>query len=258
MSQVFTPPLNEHNNRRVRWIDALRGVSMFFVVYYHIQAISIGMHVSQTILGTILLSFRMPMFFFVSGFIAYKGWEIWTGNFYLERLKNKARIQLIPTFVFFSLSVMFAGGTNPLSAYITNGLGGFWFTLVLFEFFLVYFTISHISRSLKGKYFDITIIILSAGAVACLALHRHENMLWTMFSLTPFLKYLQFFFLGVICRKYKEKMYALLSRDWFITANIIVFTISIYLICTSADIKVEYGIFGNFINDELVRYAGFL
>ncbi len=151
------------------------------------------------------------MFLFVSGFIAYKGWKFWTKGFYLERPKNKARVQLIPTFVFFTLSVLFAGGTNPLVAYQTNGLGGLGFTLVLFEFFLVYFTISFICKFLKGKFFDAIVIVLSVGAVTYFVLYKNENTLWTMLSLTPFLKYLQFFFLGVLCRKYKEKLFDLLS-----------------------------------------------
>ncbi len=69
-------------------------------------------------------------------------------------------------FVFFSLSVLFAGGTNPFAAHLTNGLGGFWFTLVLFEFSLVYFTRSFICKSLKGKFFDAVVTILSVGTVA--------------------------------------------------------------------------------------------
>lgn len=241
---------------RIKWIDALRGFSMFFVVYYHIQVFALGLTLDESILGNILVSFRMPTFFFISGFIAYKGWEKWNAKFYISRLKNKARVQLIPTIVFFSLHVIIFGSGNPITSYISNGLGGFWFTLVLFEFFLVYFTISLIDRYFKGKFLNVISILIGIGGVITIILYHSNSNLWNMLCITPFLRYIQFFIVGVLCRKYQTKLFRLMEKDWFITVNLILFILSALLICTTDNIKIEYGVFGNFINDILIRYTG--
>lgn len=228
---------------------------MFFVVYYHIQVFALGLTLKESILGNILVSFRMPAFFFISGFIAYKGWEKWNGSFYFNRLKNKARVQLIPTFIFFSLHVMIGGG-DPVVAFISNGLGGFWFTLVLFEFFVVYFTIAYFDRFFKGKILNIIALVIGIFGVSLVAVYHNNSSIWTMLSISPFLKYVQFFILGILCKKYHKEFFSFIDKDLVITLNIILFIICAYLICTSGDIKIEYGIAGNFINDILIRYTG--
>lgn len=252
------PILKENSNvtKRIKWIDALRGFSMFFVVYYHIQVFALGLTLDESILGNILVSFIMPTFFFISGFIAYQCWNKWTNSFYVKRLTNKARVQLIPTFVFFSLHVLIGGGNNPVAVYVSNGLGGFWFTFVLFEFFLVYFSLSWITRHFNGKGFNLTALLLGIGGVVLIIILHSESSWWKMLCITPFLRYMQFFLIGVICRKYQSKLFEYLDKDWFITANMLLFIASAFLICMSNNVKVEYGILGSFVNDILIRYTG--
>ena len=91
------------SKQRIKYIDALRGFTMFLVVLQHIESIGFGIHPYESVLGNILVSFRMPMFFFISGYIAYKVSFDWNMDAYCSNLRKKAIVQLIPTVFFFSL-----------------------------------------------------------------------------------------------------------------------------------------------------------
>ena len=76
------------SKQRIKYIDALRGFTMFLVVLQHIESIGFGIHPYESVLGNILVSFRMPMFFFISGYIAYKVSFDWNILFEFEKESN--------------------------------------------------------------------------------------------------------------------------------------------------------------------------
>ena len=53
---------------RLDFIDGLRGVTMILVVYWHVLVMSLNV---TTYTAMTLQLFRMPLFFFISGFFAY-------------------------------------------------------------------------------------------------------------------------------------------------------------------------------------------
>lgn len=57
---------------RIRYIDALRGFTMLLVVFGHVMMFTFGIGGYNSVIGSFFLTFRMPMFFFISGYIAYK------------------------------------------------------------------------------------------------------------------------------------------------------------------------------------------
>ena len=61
-------------NKRIEYIDALRGLTMILVVIAHINSYTFKAEnvFEYTSLTGFLSLFRMPLFFFVSGYIAYK------------------------------------------------------------------------------------------------------------------------------------------------------------------------------------------
>ena len=64
--------------KRIEWIDAMRGFTMLLVVYAHVQFFGLGLESDETF-NQVLILFRMPLFFFISGFILYKVAAIWDG-----------------------------------------------------------------------------------------------------------------------------------------------------------------------------------
>jgi fucose 4-O-acetylase-like acetyltransferase len=54
---------------RIQYIDALRGFTMLLVVFAHVETFSFQYMENATFLGEFFKLFRMPLFFFISGFI---------------------------------------------------------------------------------------------------------------------------------------------------------------------------------------------
>ena len=115
---------------RIGYIDALRGFTMLLVVCWHIVYFS-----KVRIFGVLefFSLFRMPLFFFISGFILYKKDYVWNVSNSFKFLSKKFLVQIIPTVIFLSL-YMFIFSLNTF----TDRLNGYWFTITLFEYFLIY------------------------------------------------------------------------------------------------------------------------
>ena len=112
---------------RIGYIDALRGFTMLLVVCWHIVYFS-----KVRIFGVLefFSLFRMPLFFFISGFILYKKDYVWNIFNSFKFLSKKFLVQIIPTVIFLSL-YMFIFSINTF----TDRLNGYWFTNTLFEYF---------------------------------------------------------------------------------------------------------------------------
>ena len=65
-------PENDRIDGRIAYIDCLRGFTMLLVIWNHVADMSFGLGLSDSFWTQLFISFRMPMFFFISGFIAYK------------------------------------------------------------------------------------------------------------------------------------------------------------------------------------------
>ena len=82
--------------KRVEYIDALRGFTMILVVFSHINIFSLD--ITNSFVNSIFVSFFMPLFFFISGFVGFK-LMVWDKNTYLAMTKNKFLHQLVPTLI---------------------------------------------------------------------------------------------------------------------------------------------------------------
>lgn len=122
--------------QRIEYIDAMRGFTMILVVYSHVCHFCLG----DSLLGfnAVFILFRLPCFFFISGWlfetIAYQPfWKV---------ARRKMMVQLIPTFVFLFLLAPPPEFFHQLGAF----KGGYWFTFVLFEFFVFYMLLVQLCR----------------------------------------------------------------------------------------------------------------
>ena len=85
-------------DERVEYIDVLRGVTMILVVYSHVAVW--GFDQMYMAYNDIFISFRMPVFFFISGWVFYKADRIWTSDTVKQIISKKFMVQIIP-FLFF-------------------------------------------------------------------------------------------------------------------------------------------------------------
>ena len=139
---------------RLEWLDALRGFTMILVVAYHVAEMGFGESWRHSSSMPFLVLFRMPLFFFVSGFLAYKASQVWNMRNFGSLIWKKLKVQTIPTIVFFCLAmailnkhVLPAMETSFHSPY----KGGYWFTIVLLYMFIVYYVFSYLESKLPWK-----------------------------------------------------------------------------------------------------------
>lgn len=157
--------------KRIEWIDAMRGFTMILVVFNHIEHFGYGYSSGIGDLRLFFGLFRMPLFFFVSGFIAYRASQIFCKGELLSSIRKKAKVQLLPTAFFgvlFSLTcyATMRGYENPLrslaSMIIDSSKNGYWFTIVLLEMFIVYYFVSFLAQQTNTiKKLPIYLILIS-------------------------------------------------------------------------------------------------
>lgn len=240
---------------RIAYIDALRGFTMLLVVFWHVEYVTYGVPAFGTVINSILMSFRMPLFFFVSGYIAYKAVDRWNVRFFVENLRKKALVQLVPTIVFFSVLRIYMGD-NPLR-YAEKGFEEYWFTFVLFEMFAIYFTLSLIGRYVHAKIVDWGLIAISGIMVLALALFRFDFDYWEIWDLVKLTKYFQFFAFGILCRKYGSVFMKYVRNDCFRLGVILAFVASL-VICFDDEFKETMSKTYWALHDVVMRYAGLL
>ena len=98
----------------------------------------------------------MPLFFFISGFVLYKAGVVWSFQHVGAFLKKKFPIQILATAVFFILYVYFAK-LNWWNMFVQGHKGGYWFTYVLFVYYVLY----SVLRLSFRKHEDIVVLLLA-------------------------------------------------------------------------------------------------
>lgn len=117
--------------QRIGYIDAMRGFTMILVVFAHICHFCFGN--DRMGYNAVFILFRLPCFFMLSGWL----FEPVSRNPFKTVAKHKAMVQLVPTFIFLLLLAPPPEFFHQLGAL----KGGYWFTFVLFEFFILYMLI---------------------------------------------------------------------------------------------------------------------
>ena len=115
---------------RIEYIDAMRGMTMFLVVYSHVCRYCLG---DKTMgYNDIFFLFRLPCFFFISGWLFEKIGRQWDKATVISVVRHKFMVQIVPTVIFLLLLALPPLFFSRLGA----TKGGYWFTFALFEFFL--------------------------------------------------------------------------------------------------------------------------
>jgi fucose 4-O-acetylase-like acetyltransferase len=204
---------------RISYIDALRGFSMVLVVLSHVFLSMSPNYWDGSPVASVLMSFRMPLFFFVSGFFAYKSFERWTGAVVADILVRKTRAQILCATIFFMLYQM----VKHLPVFdMVNGYGYFWFTIALFQMFVLYIALNLLSRLINRNIVDISLIVLSVASLF-FGLYIFKDGIGVMLSWHQIIIYFQFFATGILVRRHWERFERVLDSDLFRTIVIVLF-----------------------------------
>ena len=223
--------MNCELTKRLSWLDALRGFTMILVVAYHVAQVTFQETEKTSAALPFLVLMRMPLFFFVSGFLAYKASFSWTIPNALRLTWKKLKVQVIPTLVFLCIFVIFRvkgdfwDGFMRLLASPTKG--GYWFTWVLLQMFIIYYVCCYVGNMFNSK-FKIQnskwFLLFAAWALSVFAYETlylpkvfsyHKDMFFAYSSLIQTIRYMQFFLLGNIVRRYWTQFERLFDSPWF-------------------------------------------
>lgn len=223
MEQVVT--------KRIEYIDALRGFAMILVVYFHISAYGFGSY--ETGYNDIIERFRMPIFFFISGWLFYKANRIWNWETIVDLLKKKWMQLIIPTVIFMTLYLIIFGYWDFSS--LGSDKKGYWFTFVLFEFIAIYVTAEALlnkHHTTKGEIRVMIIILLLSVSAFYYAKYytRYSEELgnWkTILGLFSFVKirHIIFFWFGTIVKKHFDRFIRITSNSYLITVLVVFFIV---------------------------------
>ena len=229
--------MEPQKKQRLEWLDAMRGFTMILVVANHVGAMAFEIpHGVSTSLQFLVL-FRMPLFFFVSGFLAYKASQVWNLATFGQLVGKKLRVQIIPTVVFFLLAAMLL--TKDLWATIPDWLsrptkGGYWFTIVLLYMFLVYYVFAYLESKLKVKSWIPITLLFIVSLVFYESCYLPQKFSWAFgwrgrpnefmnySSLTLLFQYFPFFIYGNIVHRYWEQAQKLMDSRWFYPIIVVV------------------------------------
>lgn len=199
--------------QRLQWIDAMRGFSMLVVVFVHLLTWS-NVTSGDSPLVSALMTFWMPLFFFVSGFFSYRKPSNWSRSKLSGIMKRKVQAQIIGTFVFCGIYGYVMNGHVSFA----NGVGAYWFTIVLFQMYILYLVFSLLSRAFGRDISIPVMVIISILLCGSLFVYKYDFKVAWMFRWLNLAQYLQFFTLGLICNRYKDKFMRLLSDSQLFTA----------------------------------------
>lgn len=228
------------NKTRLEWLDALRGFTMILVVAYHVAEMGFGESWRHSSSMPFLVLFRMPLFFFVSGFLAYKASQVWTARNFGTLVWKKIKVQTIPTIVFFLLATAIlnkkfwpALETSFHSPY----KGGYWFTIVLLYMFIVYYIFSYLESKLKVKTWIPIALLFIVSLALYDSCYQPKYFSWALgykgaktstyyflmdSSIGQVFLYLPFFLYGNIVHRYWDKAQRIMDSKWFFPVVVII------------------------------------
>ncbi len=230
---------------------------MLLVMYSHIETFSLGIGYSKSLLGCLFISFRMPLFFFISGYIAYKQRE-WDKDEYISLIKKKSFVQLIPTLIFSSIFFIIINNENPYEI-IKHGPEGYWFTIVLFEIFFIYYTLMFLFKKSNSITKDFILLFVSIIGLLiylgnCAGFYNLNGI--PSLCLINLTRYFEFFAFGIFCRKYMKYTTQIISSEKFKIPVLILF-ISLFSISWNK-YMFQHSYFHVINNEVLIRWAGLI
>ena len=246
-----------NTNNRIEYIDALRGVTMILVVYSHIAFWCLD-NVNLAY-NDIFVRFRMPTFFFISGWVFYKVDRLWHKDTICSILKKKFMVQIIPFLFFMLLYVYIFNGPEYKTTFESKY--GYWFTYSLFQYFVIYIGVEALFNRKQTNKKEILVMLIML-ALSIMAFYYEQikyttdlgiwRKILTLLSFSK-IKYIFFFWLGTYIKKNYSSFIRITNNQYVIAICLGIFLV--FLICpkTITNYTFEYisflfcGITGIFI-----------
>lgn len=209
--------------RRLEWIDAVKGFAIFLMVFAHAIAWTYGnwedivlfspeqpVNVKWGCLWQLIYSFHMPLFFMVSGFLTYKEYKWADFPGYLK--KRLTRLFLPWLFTIWII-------------YLVRDTMGYWFLLSLFELSIVGFFLIVLMEKINRRrslLIDLAMLLI----VFLVSTHCGAER-WTLLGIHfgKFAGYATPFLFGILMRKYQWLFNLCVKKQWAFTCVVVLFAL---------------------------------
>lgn len=216
--------------KRITYIDALRGFTMILVIVNHVSAYCFGVPYTLNDLENGCYSFtaffrefRMPLFFFISGFVLYKATVVWNWKHIVAFFKKKIPVQLLSPFLFFAAYMFLFGKDFKESIYHPYKIG-YWFTYTLLEFYILYAVVRYVLYKLKARSF-LTDVCLTGWGFLVMLLAWYVLKKQPLYNLlgTETWQYFIYFVLGTLTRKHFPHFEQMLDKGPIVVLAVLSF-----------------------------------
>lgn len=198
---------------------------MLLVVVNHVVTYCLGTSNQGISLNDYFSQVRMPMFFFISGFVLYKDSVVWNGKHIISFFRKKIPVQLLSPFLFFLVYIHFM----DIPFFIAIGQrfkAGYWFTFVLLEYYLIYAIVRFCFR---GKWGHIVVFLVGLLLYAVSWPPFYDaipiDKYWKEVISIPQWDFFLYFVLGTLVRKNFTLVEKLLDSSWLLLCCILYYFI---------------------------------
>lgn len=210
--------MNQTLTKRLRYIDAMRGLAILLVVLSHVTNAYLKMPIENKSFAGIyymMTMFRMPLFFFVSGFFAFRMAEKWTFPTVKRVMTKKFQAQIVGLTVFCFIYGVCIRGWKFRFLWTSNP---YWFTISLFEMFILYLLTALIVRK-TGKNCPLY-ILLALSWIAPFVFNYYTDGVklskWIVgFQTWHTLNYFPYFMLGIFARRFETFTWKIVDNQYF-------------------------------------------
>lgn len=191
---------NYLENIRLYYFDSAKGFAIFSVILAHLNTF---LNWDNVLLGYVISSYFMPLFFFISGYFAYKNERLKI----VSVVKRKFKQLIIPYLSCFFICLIYASlfDVNILDRYLfDSSKGGYWFLIVLFAFSFIYILYNRLENILAPKFSQkLILFIVTLGffwLFLCMIPLVVGKEISHLFCLPELRRFFPSFVLGLFCK----------------------------------------------------------
>lgn len=204
---------------RYEYLDATRGLAIWTVIYCHISGFCMDKHTPSSVM-IFLTSFFIPAFFFISGFLIKEFDKVPNVLYIIKEIKKKTLQLFVPTLCF----IIIWGISHDITIkhmIFDNMKVGYWFTLALFEMYVVIYLLLLLLKmcNLSKLIYKICLVIGTLSAILIFHYLDHNTNLGQNYGpiwsrITGFMATLNsipLFLMGVLSKEYKPYFVNIIS-----------------------------------------------
>ncbi len=216
------------NSTRLQYFDQMKGIAILLVVIGHVVQFGYGFNPSDVV--NMLGVFHMPVFFYISGYLAYKST---TEVPVCKRLLQKSCQLLIPLAVV-GTSYCILKDHNTLT-WATTGFGGYWFLYSLAFLTIFFILFEQLAQKTTRWYVYVGLWILPYLIFIFLKIKHIEIGLGNFVPIENMVTYYRYYLIGWLCHKYSPMDKFLLENNILYALAFIAYILQWYF-CTHHNI----------------------